>query len=98
LKPSRVDFVRFSVQYPKLVGILLKPLAVPPKSEVNAKNYEYYPCPLDGDPTIPQDIFLHSLRCTAPDVKKAWLPRFPRKIDSPILGFTGNITYGWEFT
>jgi len=77
------------------VGILLKPLAVPPKSEVDAKKYNYHPCPLDGEPQItsrhlPAFPQLYSTRC-----EKSLAPEVPTETDSPILGFAGDVTYGW---
>ncbi|CZR54791.1 uncharacterized protein PAC_04675 [Phialocephala subalpina] len=64
-------------------------------SEVDAKKYLYSPCPLQDDPPMPQDIFLHYLSCTSFDPAPAWLPRLPKNIDSSILRFTGAINEGW---
>jgi hypothetical protein len=44
------------------VGILQKPFAIPPKSEVDAKRYIYNPCPME-DPPIANDLFLHYPQC-----------------------------------
>ncbi|KAE9376187.1 hypothetical protein N431DRAFT_334440, partial [Stipitochalara longipes BDJ] len=96
LKPSAVHFVRFAVEDPLSVGILQKPLAVPPPPcEVSSKNYAYTPCPLEDDPPMPQHTFLHLLSCTAYNPNLAWLPRLPKKLNSSILRFTGAVNYGW---
>ncbi|KAH8762774.1 hypothetical protein BGZ57DRAFT_570971 [Hyaloscypha finlandica] len=72
---------QFAVQDPLRVGILQKPLSIPPPQEVDAKNYMYAPCPLQDDPPMPQDIFLHYLSCECLDAAPAWLPRLPKKLD-----------------
>lgn len=95
MTPAAVHFVKFSVQDPLQVGILQKPLSIPPREEVDAKNYIYAPCPLEGDPPMPEDIFLHYLSCKSFEPAPAWLPRLPKKLDSSILRFTGAINEGW---
>ncbi|CZR58205.1 uncharacterized protein PAC_08096 [Phialocephala subalpina] len=95
LKPSGVHFVRFSVEDPLSIVILQKPFAPPPHEVLDSKNYSYSPCTLEGDPPIPQHLFLHYFSCTAYNPKAAWLPRLPKKLDSSILRFTGAVNYGW---
>lgn len=67
------------------VGILQKPLAVPPIEEVYLKRWIYNPCPLDGDPPIPEHLFLHYLSCTQRSRALFWMPRIPRKLNTSIL-------------
>lgn len=86
---------KFSLENRHRVGILQKPLAVPPKSEVDAKKWTYDPCPLDGDPPISEDMFLHYLKC--PEESKAlfWMLRLPRKLNSSLLESPTSATFGW---
>ena len=79
LKPSGVHFVKVSCssgniyrilrltlfQDPRRVDILQEPLSIPSQQEVDAKHYLYIPCPLQDDPPMPEDIFLHYLTCTS---------------------------------
>ncbi|KAH7311086.1 hypothetical protein BKA65DRAFT_163607 [Rhexocercosporidium sp. MPI-PUGE-AT-0058] len=95
MKPAAIHFVKFAVQDPLRVGILQKPLCIPPPQEVDAKTYIYAPCPLQDDPPMPQDIFLHYLSCDFFGAVPAWLPRLPKKLDTSILRFTGAINEGW---
>jgi hypothetical protein len=78
------------------VGILQKPLALPPKSEVDAKKWIYDPCPLEGDPPIAEDLFLHYLQCSEQSNALFWMLRFPRKLDTSLLTIPGaSTTFGW---
>jgi hypothetical protein len=80
------------------VAILQKPLAIPPLEEVDSKRYAYSPCPLEDDPPMPSDIFLHYLTCTTFDTSSAWLSRLPKKLGPSILhfgAFSGSISEGW---
>ena len=86
---------QFTVQDSLRVGILQKPLSIPPQQEVDSKRYTYSPCPLGGDPPMPSDIFLHYLTCTAPESSSVWLPRLPKKLDPSILPLTGSINEAW---
>ncbi|KAH6665513.1 hypothetical protein B0J14DRAFT_492263 [Halenospora varia] len=95
LKPAAVSFVRFSLENRHRVGILQKPLALPPKSEVDAKNWVYDPCPLEGDPPIAEDLFLHYLQCNEGSGNLFWMFRFPRKLDTSLLKPNASATFGW---
>ena len=110
LKPAAISFVRvslilflktgsyntqFSLENRHRVGILQKPLALPPKSEVDAKNWIYDPCPLEGDPPIAEDLFLHYLQCSEGSGTLFWMLRFPRKLEASLLESTALATFGW---
>ena len=90
------DNIKFSLESRHRVGILQKPLALPPKSEVDAKKWVYEPCPLEGDPPIPEDLFLHYLSCSEPSSSLFWMLRFPRKLETSLLTAAGASTaFGW---
>ncbi|TVY32678.1 hypothetical protein LOCC1_G008328 [Lachnellula occidentalis] len=96
LKPMTVSYVRFSVEDRCRVGILHKPIALPPKPEVDAKRYLYNPCPLENELPISSDLFLHYLfSCSAPSHNLIWLPRIPRKLDTSILASPTPASFGW---
>ncbi|KAH7374144.1 hypothetical protein BKA64DRAFT_586821 [Cadophora sp. MPI-SDFR-AT-0126] len=95
LKPASISFVRFSLENRHRVGILQKPLALPPKSEVDAKKWIYDPCPLDGDPPIPENLFLHYLQCSEPSGMLFWMLRFPRKLETSLLNTMAPASFGW---
>ncbi|KAL2065847.1 hypothetical protein VTL71DRAFT_3517 [Oculimacula yallundae] len=96
LKPVTVSYVRFSVEDRCRVGILHKPVALPPKSEVDAKRYLYNPCPLENELPISSDLFLHYLfSCSSPSRNLIWLPRIPRKLDTSILASPTPASFGW---
>lgn len=87
---------QFSVEDRYRVGILDKPLALPPKSEVVAKRYHYDPCPLENELPISSDLFLHYLFSGCiPSRHLIWLPRIPRKLDQSIFASTAPVSYGW---
>jgi hypothetical protein len=77
------------------VAILQKPLSIPPPEQVASKNYTYSPCPLEDDPPMPPDIFLHYLTCTDFEPSCAWIPRLPKKLEPSMRCFTGLINEGW---
>ncbi|RDW63555.1 hypothetical protein BP6252_11100 [Coleophoma cylindrospora] len=96
LKPARISYVRFSVEQRHRIGILQKPLAVPPKSEVDSKRWIYNPCPLDGDPPIAEHLFLHYLQCSQRSRNLFWLHRMPRKLSTRILeDGIASAAFGW---
>lgn len=110
LKPAAISFVRvslilslktssynaqFSLENRHRVGILQKPLALPPKSEVDAKNWVYEPCPLEGDPPIAEDLFLHYLKCSEGSGTLFWMLRFPRRLEASLLKSADLATFGW---
>ncbi|KAL5348218.1 hypothetical protein ACLOAV_006698 [Pseudogymnoascus australis] len=98
LKPVNVSYVRakqFSVEDCYRVGILHKPVALPPKTEVDAKNYHYDPCPLENELPISSDLFLHYVfSCSSPSSRRIWLRRIPRKLDLSIFAST-TVAFGW---
>ncbi|KFY61847.1 hypothetical protein V496_04858 [Pseudogymnoascus sp. VKM F-4515 (FW-2607)] len=95
LKPVNVSYVRFSVEDCYRVGILHKPVALPPKTEVDAKNYHYDPCPLENELPISSDLFLHYVfSCSSPSSRRIWLRRIPRKLDLSIFAST-SVAFGW---
>lgn len=68
------------------VGILQKPLSVPPKVEVDQDRWIYDPCPLDqGETPIPENVILHYLKCNNPTSTLYWMKRVPRKRKTSIL-------------
>jgi len=78
------------------VGILHKPVALPPKAEVDAKRYHYNPCPLENELPICSDLFLHYLfYCSSPSRNLIWLPRIPRKLDTSIIASPAPVSFGW---
>ena len=94
--PALIDQFQFSVENRHRVGILQKPLALPPKSEVDSKNYIYSPCPLNGDPPIAENLFLHYLQCTEGSNTLFWMLRLPRKVHPSILASTNKeAAFGW---
>ena len=68
---------------------------MPPKSEVDAKNWIYDPCPLDGDPPIAEDLFLHYLQCSEGPGTLFWMLRFPRKLETSLLKSAAPASFGW---
>jgi hypothetical protein len=71
-------------------------VALPPKSEVDAKRYIYNPCPLDDELPISSDLFLHYLLdCNSPSRGFIWLPRIPRKLATSIFNEDGPAGFGW---
>jgi hypothetical protein len=86
---------QFSLENRHRVGILQRPLALPPKSEVDAKKWVYDPCPLEGDPPIAEDLFLHYLQCSEGPSTLFWMPRFPRKLETSLLRSAAAATFGW---
>jgi hypothetical protein len=93
---QQLTSLQFSVENRHRIGILQKPLAVPPKDEVDAKNWIYDPCPLNGDPPMPSHLFLHYLECLEPSCNLFWMLRLPRKLNSSIIN-AGNssASFGW---
>lgn len=87
---------QFSVEDRSRVGILQKPFALPPKTEVDAKRYIYNPCPLENELPISSDLFLHYLlTCTSPSSRLVWLPRIPRKLSTSIFSCPEPAGFGW---
>lgn len=87
---------QFSVEDRCRVGILHKPVALPPKIEVDNKRYHYDPCPLENELPISPDLFLHYLfSCSSPSRHQTWLPRIPRKLDLSIFASTAPASFGW---
>ncbi|KFY56912.1 hypothetical protein V497_05874 [Pseudogymnoascus sp. VKM F-4516 (FW-969)] len=96
LKPVNVSYVRFSVEDRYRVGILHKPVALPPRIEVDEKRYHYDPCPLNNELPISSDLFLHYLfSCSAPSRNLIWLHRIPRKLHHSIFASTAPASFGW---
>ena len=96
--PIASNTSQFSVEERSRVGLLQKPgtVALPPKSEVDAKRYVYNPCPLVDELPIPSDLFLHYLlHCATPSRKLAWMPRIPRKLATSIFTEHGPVSFGW---
>ena len=87
--------IQFSLENRHRIGILQKPLALPPKSEVDAKNWIYDPCPLEGDPPIAEDLFLHYLQCKEGSSTLFWMLRFPLKLETSLLNSAAFATFGW---
>ena len=95
LEPTAVEWVHFSLEERHRVGILHRPMAVPPKEEVVSKHYEYAPCPLDALPPIPDNIFLHYFTNPGPHRRPLWLQRLPKKVEVSILGSNDELVTGW---
>ena len=95
LEPARVEWVQFSLEERHRVGILLKPMAVPPKDEVDIHNYEYDPCPLKPLPPIPDNIFMHHLNDPGSHRRPLWLPRLPKKMKTSLLTSNEELVTGW---
>jgi hypothetical protein len=71
-------------------------VALPPKSEVDAKRYIYNPSPLDDELPISSNLFLHYLfDCNSPSRVLIWLPRIPRKLATSIFNEDGPAGFGW---
>ena len=90
--------MQFSVEERHRVGFLQKPgiVALPPKSEVDAKRYVYNPCPLDDELPISSDLFFHYLLdCSVPSRALIWLPRIPLKLATSIFTNHGPACFGW---
>ena len=77
------------------VGILQSPLSIPPKQEVESRRYAYSPCPLENDPPMPSDVFIHYLTCESPDPSSAWLVRLPKRLNDSVVPRPGSINQGW---
>lgn len=87
---------QFSVEQRRRVGILQKPLAIPPREEVYLKRWIYGPCPLDGDPPIADRLFLHYLSCSQRSNVLFWMPRMPRKLNKSIFSDgIASAVFGW---
>ena len=81
------------------VGILSRPeeTALPPREEIEAKTYDYAPCPLTDLPPMPSNILLHFL--TSPNsrrhVNDIWMQRLPKKLSQSILDTSSPVNFGW---
>ena len=95
LEPVAIEWVQFSLEEQHRVGILLHPLAVPPKNEVDSNHYEYNPCPLEPLPPIPDNIFLHHLNDPGPHRRPIWLQRLPKKVNDSLLRSGNGLVTGW---
>ena len=59
-RPQDINFVQFGdLRRGVQTGIYDKPLAIPPKLEVDEKRYHYHECPLDPLPPIDRGTFFH---------------------------------------
>ncbi|TGO18480.1 hypothetical protein BPAE_0379g00040 [Botrytis paeoniae] len=97
IKPALVYFVRFSVEQRHRVGILQKPLSLPPKIEVYQDRWIYDPCPLDErELPVPENVILHYLNCISPTSILFWTRRVPRKCKRSILhNGAALVALGW---
>ncbi|KAF7945001.1 uncharacterized protein EAE97_005634 [Botrytis byssoidea] len=69
LKPASVYFVRFSVEQRYRVGILQKPLSLPPEVEL----------------PVTENVIFHYLNCTNPTGILFWMRKVARKCNTSIL-------------
>ncbi|MCJ1390207.1 hypothetical protein MMC18_003065 [Xylographa bjoerkii] len=95
LEPARVEWVQFSLEDRHRVGIMLHPMAVPPKHEVDNHNYEYTPVPLEPLPPIPNNVFMHHLIDPGPHRRPVWLHRLPKKLNHSLLNSSDELVIGW---
>ncbi|MCJ1380772.1 hypothetical protein MMC17_003881 [Xylographa soralifera] len=95
LEPVKVDWVQFSLEERHRVGIMLHPMAVPPKREVDNHNYDYTPCPLKPLPPIPNNVFMHHLNDPGPHRRPTWLHRLPKKMNHSLLNSSEELVTGW---
>ena len=95
LEPAKVEWVQFSLEERHRVGIMLHPMAVPPKREVDDHNYDYTPCPLEPLPPIPDNVFMHHLNDPGPHRRPTWLRRLPKKMNYSLLNASEELVTGW---
>ncbi|MCJ1403746.1 hypothetical protein MMC11_006969 [Xylographa trunciseda] len=95
LEPARVAWVQFSLEERHRVGIMLQPMAVPPKHEVDNRDYDYTPCPLGALPPIPDNVFMHHLIDPGPHRRPLWLKRIPKKLNHSLLTSSDELVIGW---
>lgn len=95
IEPVAVQFVRFCIEERHRVGILEKPLALPPEEEVIAERYQYKPCPLRPPPPIPSNIFVHYFNSSANHPRSVWIDRLPKKLRESIQNSHEPLPIGW---
>ncbi|MCJ1438964.1 hypothetical protein MMC27_008354 [Xylographa pallens] len=95
LEPAKVEWVQFSLEERHRVGIMLHPMAVPPKGEVDNHHYDYEPCPLEPLPPIPDNVFMHYLNDPGPHRRPTWLRRLPKKMNYSLLNASEELVTGW---
>lgn len=70
---------------------------LPPKSEVDLRNYHYEPCPQELSHVMPSHMFWH-LFFSRPELHKRakWMARLPKKIEHSIFSNIDNVSRaGW---
>ena len=81
------------------VGILSRPeeTALPPREEIEAKNYEYAPCPLTDLPPMPSNILLHFLNSpnSRRHINNIWMQRLLKKLSQSIFATGSPVSFGW---
>ncbi|MCJ1286052.1 hypothetical protein MMC26_005394 [Xylographa opegraphella] len=95
LEPVKVEWVQFSLEERHQVGIMLHPMAVPPKNEVDNQNYDNAPCPLEPLPPIPDNVFMHHLHNPGLHRRPIWLRRLPKKMNHSLLNSNEELVTGW---
>ena len=95
LAPVSVEWVHFSLQDGHSVGILKRPMEIPPEDQVQDNVYMYDPCPLDLLPPVPDNTFMHLLENPGPHKRALWLHRLPKKVNASILSSTDDLIVGW---
>ncbi|MCJ1290595.1 hypothetical protein MMC34_002135 [Xylographa carneopallida] len=95
LEPAKVELVQYSLEERYQVGIMLHPMAVPPKDEVDKHNYEYAPCPLKPLPPVPDNVFMHLLNNPGPHRRPIWLHRLPKKMNHSLLNSGDELLTRW---
>ncbi|OCL02886.1 hypothetical protein AOQ84DRAFT_348486 [Glonium stellatum] len=93
-KPVDIHFVRFSLQRTYRVGILGKPMEMPPEEEVRKKHYEFS-CPFP--PPMDSREFLHHFYIHG-DVhpQSIYLERLPKKLEPSLSQLQSQgLTFGW---
>lgn len=94
-----MEFVYFGLERNKTVHIFQKP-SIPTKKDVNAKEWQYCPCPLRPPSPMPSSTFIHYLsRCsedpTAGNGKSIWLDRLPKKLNEPLKNTAEDLAMAW---
>ncbi|MCJ1473586.1 hypothetical protein MMC13_002237 [Lambiella insularis] len=92
LEPAAVQWVQFSLENRYSVGILDKPMAVPPQSEVDGRRYEFHRGPL---PPVPDNVFLHYLTEPGHHRRPKWLKRIPLKVNNSLVMHSDEEVIGW---
>lgn len=104
-RPTDIQFVRFAVRAGgKQVGIYESPLAIPPETEVKARAWEYFKCPMDPLPPIDRRTFYHLFYSNLEDHSPSgsvvrdmmYYNRLPKKLNASILaGPSAGDGFGW---